>query len=602
MGRTQAGKSTLLEALTGGDGARIGDGRQRFSRDVYSRRIADLQVELIDTPGVGALDGQADYERAFGAVQGADLILWVAATDPTQEQTARALQQLAALGKPIIVALNCRFDLTHEFAYLDFLEEPGIAFREVDDHFAMLDEHLNRMGAQPVTKLAIHAQAAFLARCGNRPRSESATLETLSGVNRLLATLERERRSLALQRRIIRDVDAVRTPILEALTGVGSAHAALLAAIAAEEKRASDLRGRSLRAIDAELENLEAAVADAISFRRSWHLHVDLDGEVADAWKREVQELSGELEKLFGDAHARLVQRLDHIAKDVDAEWAHAPTGGLGDDEVPSFSNVWVNRALKVGLALAPALILLAPVQVPAVALAAVGFGLSRLSRPVAGWIDTVIHGEAEVLRRRRERIERWTAETLDGLASSSEKSLADSRKAWTDRILESHAVLSTELCRLQLVLSEWASCGQELDEVRSELDSATAKAILRSHGHFRAADSVQRATRLQGVATVVELSEPAFTEVALCLVGPTVEPLTATPANASAPAVDALRVIMGLCSSPLGLRRPSAARTTITILEDQVTAGIRQAWGDIAQAHLRHPVLVTDPQQEGLS
>jgi hypothetical protein len=236
------------------------------------------------------------------------------------------------------------------------------------------------------------------------------------------------------------------------------------------------------------------------------------------------------------------------------------------------------------------------------VALAAVGFGLSRLSRPVAGWIDTMVHGEAEVLRRRRERIERWTAETLDGLASSCEKSLADLRKAWTDQILGSHAVLKAKLGRQRLILSDWASCRQDLDEVRAELDAATAKAILRSHGHFRAADSVQRATRLQGVATVVELSEPSFTEIALCLVGPTAEPLTVTPANASAPALDALRAVMGLCSSPLGLRRPAAAGTIITIREDQVPAGIRQAWGDIAQAHLRHPVLITDPQQEGPS
>lgn len=68
MGRTMAGKSTLFEYLSGGDGARVGDGRQRYSRDVCARPVDDLGIEIVDTPGVGAMDGQEDYEAAFGQV------------------------------------------------------------------------------------------------------------------------------------------------------------------------------------------------------------------------------------------------------------------------------------------------------------------------------------------------------------------------------------------------------------------------------------------------------------------------------------------------------------------------------------------------------
>ena len=58
MGRTMAGKSTLLAALTGGAAERIGVGAQRTSRDVFAAPALDLQdVEIVDTPGVGAKDG-----------------------------------------------------------------------------------------------------------------------------------------------------------------------------------------------------------------------------------------------------------------------------------------------------------------------------------------------------------------------------------------------------------------------------------------------------------------------------------------------------------------------------------------------------------------
>ena len=52
MGRTMAGKSTLLAALTGGSAERIGVGAQRTSRDVFAAPALDLQdVEIVDTPG-----------------------------------------------------------------------------------------------------------------------------------------------------------------------------------------------------------------------------------------------------------------------------------------------------------------------------------------------------------------------------------------------------------------------------------------------------------------------------------------------------------------------------------------------------------------------
>ena len=56
FGRTMAGKSTIREALTGGDGASIGKGAQRTTRDVCEYTWNSLRI--IDTPGIGVYEGE----------------------------------------------------------------------------------------------------------------------------------------------------------------------------------------------------------------------------------------------------------------------------------------------------------------------------------------------------------------------------------------------------------------------------------------------------------------------------------------------------------------------------------------------------------------
>lgn len=69
QGKTMAGKSTLLEALSCGDGRRRGEGAQRTSREVEEREVTELPgVVLVDVPGVGAADGEDDREKALGRV------------------------------------------------------------------------------------------------------------------------------------------------------------------------------------------------------------------------------------------------------------------------------------------------------------------------------------------------------------------------------------------------------------------------------------------------------------------------------------------------------------------------------------------------------
>lgn len=106
FGRTMAGKSTLMEILTRGDGSSIGKGAQRTTRDVRSYYWSGLRI--IDVPGIESFGGKADDKLAFEAAKSADLILFLLTDNAPSPEEGACLAQLKKLGKPIIGVINVK--------------------------------------------------------------------------------------------------------------------------------------------------------------------------------------------------------------------------------------------------------------------------------------------------------------------------------------------------------------------------------------------------------------------------------------------------------------------------------------------------------------
>lgn len=106
FGRTMSGKSTLMEILTNGDGLSIGKGGQRTTSDVRSYEWNGLMVT--DVPGVAAFEGCEDEEVAFKAAAQADLVLFLITDDAPQDEEAKCLARVRALGKPVLGVLNVK--------------------------------------------------------------------------------------------------------------------------------------------------------------------------------------------------------------------------------------------------------------------------------------------------------------------------------------------------------------------------------------------------------------------------------------------------------------------------------------------------------------
>lgn len=109
FGKTKAGKSTLMEILTHGDGSSRGKGGQRTTRDVRSYDWNGMTVT--DVPGINAYEGAEDDSIAENAAKFADLIMFLITAGQPEADEADWLVKLKKMDKPIICICNYKRSL-----------------------------------------------------------------------------------------------------------------------------------------------------------------------------------------------------------------------------------------------------------------------------------------------------------------------------------------------------------------------------------------------------------------------------------------------------------------------------------------------------------
>lgn len=190
FGRTMAGKSTIREAITRGDGQSIGKGAQRTTSDVEEYEWNNLRI--IDTPGFGAYNGQEDTQIAHEILEQSDVVLFMLSSDSIQESTFVELEHVHKLNKPLIFVLNMKKDLENDGNRRRALRSPEkYIFKEEDiqGHTDRLNNLAGRAGINPsaVRIIPIHAQAAFLATTISG--EEGSQLHELSRIDNVLNAL-----------------------------------------------------------------------------------------------------------------------------------------------------------------------------------------------------------------------------------------------------------------------------------------------------------------------------------------------------------------------------------------------------------------------------
>ncbi|AXE24279.1 hypothetical protein C0216_13160 [Streptomyces globosus] len=167
FGRTGVGKSSLVEALTGGDGRRISPGRTDHTTRVEEVRWAGLR--LFDTPGTNGWghdgDNSALEEQARRAVLAADLVL-LCFDDGSQleGEFAKVAAWVLAYRKPAVVVLNC---VERPWRDPGMVSQGVVRARlsaTVAEHAAHIRDWLAACGLPAVPLVALSAQRAVAAR------------------------------------------------------------------------------------------------------------------------------------------------------------------------------------------------------------------------------------------------------------------------------------------------------------------------------------------------------------------------------------------------------------------------------------------------------
>lgn len=195
MGRSKAGKSTLHAVVTGGGWDQIGVGRQNTTR--LNRVYEWHNIRIIDTPGIATPGGEELEKVAESIIDEADLICFVVTNNNQQTSEFEFLKKLRNKGKPLLVLLNVKEDLSHPVRLKRFLEKPDQAFSEDKDR---LGGHIDRIrrdaaehyGTSNFPIVPVQLLAAQIAQ--QQPEHEHA--ETLMKASRLQHFLDSVRLSL----------------------------------------------------------------------------------------------------------------------------------------------------------------------------------------------------------------------------------------------------------------------------------------------------------------------------------------------------------------------------------------------------------------------
>lgn len=117
FGRTKAGKSTLMEILTKGDGKSIGKGKQRTTKDIRPYTWEGLKIT--DVPGIAAFGGEDDEQVAYKEAEMSDLIVFLITDDAPQPSEAACFSDVRSLGKPLIGVCNVKIGIPDEVSKVE---------------------------------------------------------------------------------------------------------------------------------------------------------------------------------------------------------------------------------------------------------------------------------------------------------------------------------------------------------------------------------------------------------------------------------------------------------------------------------------------------
>lgn len=326
FGRTMAGKSTLMEILTEGDGKSIGKGAQRTTRDI--RKYTWNGIEITDVPGIGAFEGEEDELLAFDAASKADLILFLITDDAPQAAEAECFSRLVKSGKPIICIMNVKVSIEGKSLQLalrdikkqldmERLNQIQNQFKEFSKQFGQTWDH--------IPFVYVHLQAAFTALKADDP-VKSKCLHDKSRIDILKKRIVEQVKTKGKFYRIKTFIDIISNPILESmenLLGQSQTNSAQGRTILAKKRQFADWKSRFYRDGKKQIESLVEIIRNELEEEITLFAEEHFDDKDADkAWAKLIEDRKDAArgQELLENLQEKCNDKLKEISREITNE------------------------------------------------------------------------------------------------------------------------------------------------------------------------------------------------------------------------------------------------------------------------------------------
>lgn len=488
FGRTMAGKSTLMEILRHGDGASIGKGAQRTTRDIRTYEWNGLTIT--DVPGIGAFEGAEDEALAFNAAKSADLIMFLITDDAPQAIEGDCFSRIVKLGKPVICVMNVKAAVNPE-------RSPKMIERTIKGRFDIerLDsiknqflQYAKKAGQEwsNIPFVYVHLKAAFMSQSVSESNPEFSErlyeLSCIDSLKQLLVDCVRENGVFYRTKTFIDIIDNPMIATTETLINQCQENSLQARTIESKRKSLESWRKSFKTETDNKIRYLITKIKSELRQEVAQFAEDHFEDSHADkAWEAVLKEKKVEdrCKQLLEDANKRINQRVSEIARELQNEMHYnsviSADRSLRKDSIIDGRKIW-NWSFEI----AGAGVSIAWIITSLLGAAAAGpLGWIAVGVAAVGFLGSLFFKSRE--KKEKEARQKLEAELRKNIDSICDKLTKDMKKQCESMLSQQIDSLLKELNRVIQVISNlsrvqsqlaWQINGHVLDINRQLLHS----------------------------------------------------------------------------------------------------------------------------------
>lgn len=517
FGRTMAGKSTLMEVLTHGDGSSIGRGAQRTTQDVREYYWNDLKIT--DVPGISAFEGEEDESIAFEAAKAADLILFLITDDAPQASEAECFGQILNLGKPVICIINVKASVAEG-------KSVKLALRDIERKFdekrlaAIRDQfysYAEKMGQnwRSIPFVYVHLKSAYMAQ----HVSDEATSESYlraSRIEHLKDVIVHQVRTKGKFYRIKTFIDIISIPMLtsmESLLQQSLVNSAQGRTILAKKRKLEAWKKEFEKTIETQIAACIAQIQSELNAEIAAFAEEHFADNNADrAWQRLLRErrIQDRCQELMEELESQCNDTINEISREISNELNYVSSSiskkSFRGSHIIDGKRIWNWSATILGGGLTIGSI------IAGLAGAAIAgpLGWAALGVGVIGALGSFLFSSRDKKEHEaRIRLERNLREIVSSLCKSLEGQMKKNSTLLVQRRVDS---VIQELTHIDSVLFRLADTQKELawylDNNLMELNSGLVKEAIRLIGAEGLEYHIKDVARIPGATMTFMLND----------------------------------------------------------------------------------------------